>query len=62
MDKFKVGDKVRVIENPERMKRYYAIDSSTWDDFVDGMLNLRGKVLTIKKIHLNGKYSVRENS
>lgn len=60
MSKFKVGDKVRVINNPEKGKKYYNENSGVWDDFVNEMIEKRGSVLTIEGISENGKYRVRE--
>lgn len=56
--KYKVGDKVRVRKDLEIGERYYMEDASDHDSFVEGMDDLRGKIVAIKSC--NGTYRIEE--
>jgi hypothetical protein len=50
MSKFKVGDKVRVINNPDKNRFYYMDDKSDFQGFRFEMLSMAGKIVTISEI------------
>ena len=58
MAKYKVGDKVRVITNGERNKRYYMEDRREHNTMVPKMLEFCGKVVTIKDV--DAQYHIEE--
>lgn len=60
MSKFKVGDKVRVINNPNTNMHYYMDDRSDWQDFVFDMPSMAGKVVTISSVARHG-YRIKEH-
>ena len=62
MSKFKVGDKVRVRSDLNGNDKYYNEDKSTCDCCVDEIIDLRGKVVTIKEVGTTGKYRICEGS
>lgn len=60
MSKFKVGDKVRVISNPNTNMHYYMDDRSDWQAFVFDMPSMAGKVVTISSVSRYG-YRIKEH-
>lgn len=50
MAKFKVGDKVRVIDNPRYGERRYMNDGVAHNAFTRGMVEFAGKVVTIRSL------------
>lgn len=60
MAKFKVGDKVMVRSDLNENDRYYNENKETWYDCVGEMLDLRGKIVTIKEVGATGKYRICE--
>ena len=58
MAKYKVGDKVRVIEDGECFRRYWSEDRATWNTMVIDMLALAGREVTIRRVTELGQYKV----
>lgn len=58
MAKYKVGEKVRVRSDLSTNKEYYMEESDSRDVAVSGMLDLKGKIVTIKRVY--SKYNIEE--
>lgn len=60
MPKYKVGDKVRVVDDLGALEFYYMEYSDECDVAVPEMRECRGQIVTIKSVH-SGGYHVKGN-
>ena len=58
--KYKVGDKVKVRDDLNLFAAYRMADGGACDGVVDEMMELRGRIVTIKSITDAGKYRIKE--
>lgn len=58
--KYKVGDKVKVRKDLKLNREYKMFNSAVWDDVTDGMMLLKGKLVTVDGIGRRG-YLIKED-